>query len=361
MLQLLKYNNKQTDDVSFKIISGIESLKFFAKRAGYMILCLYSTIFVASIDPFARSKFEPLVFYIGGILTAFIFIRFCNHLIKYFKYNKGSITLKSNKIICTGVNGNLEISADTIKKTEVNLLGNIVFNGDKSVTFPIMLISEKDRKEFISYFEDLSQNRTVFFKKIYDFIDALFVAFILAMHIREYIIQAYFIPSGSMEDTLLIGDHLLVEKITYGPVIPKMIGMEKEIHLNFLGLRDIKRNDILIFKPPNETERDFIKRCIALPGDELHIKDNAVYVNGKRLDEPFTKGITDYTYFSEKKIEGIVPDGNIVVLGDNRENSSDARAFGYLPVERIKGKAFILYWNTKQLKNFDFSRFGLIR
>jgi signal peptidase I len=361
MLQLLKYNNKQMNDVSFRIISGVESVKFFAKRIGYIILCLYSTIFVAAIDPFARSRFEPVVFYIGGVLTAFIFIRFCNHLVKYIKFSKGSIVLKSNKIIYSGANGTHEINADTLKKAEVNFLGNLVFRSEKIFSFPLMLISESGRKELLSNFEDTSQNRTIVFKKIYDFFDALFVAFILAMHIREYIIQAYYIPSGSMEDTLLIGDHLLVEKITYGPVIPKMIGMEKEIHLKFMGIRDIKRNDILIFKPPNETERDFIKRCIALPGDELHIKDNAVYVNGKKLDEPFTKGITDYTYFREKKIEGIVPDGNIVVLGDNRENSSDARAFGYLPVERIKGKAFILYWNTKQLKSFDFSRFGLIR
>ncbi len=362
MLQLLKYDKKQSEDISFQIISGIERFKFFVKRIGYIILCLYSTIFVAAIDPFARSKFEPWVFYIGGMLTAFIFIRFCNHLLKYIKYKKGNITLKSNKIICTGVKGSTEVNTATLKKTEINFFGNMVFKNDKCISFPLMLVTGSGRKELLSYFEDIAQSRTLVFKKTYDFFEALFVAFILAMHIREYIIQAYYIPSGSMEDTLLIGDHLLVEKITYGPIIPKMIGMDKEIHLKFLGIREIKRNDILIFKPPNETERDFIKRCIALPGDELHIKNNSVYINGKKIEEPFIKGVTNYNYFGpDKKVEGEVPEGNIVVFGDNRENSSDSRAFGYLPIERIKGRAFILYWNTKQIKSFDFSRFGLIR
>ncbi|MCU0822722.1 MAG: signal peptidase I, partial [Spirochaetes bacterium] len=192
-------------------------------------------------------------------------------------------------------------------------------------------------------------------------IDAIMIAFILAMHIREYIIQAYFIPTGSMEDTLLVGDHLLVEKITFGPVVPKMIGMEKEIHLDFIGLRKVKRGDIVIFKPPNEIIKDYIKRCIAVPGDTVRIKDGFIFINDKRLDEPYTKGRTSYDDFPDKKIEGIVPDGKVVVLGDNRENSYDGRGFGYLPIERIKGKAFVLYWNTKMIKNFDLSRFGLIR
>jgi signal peptidase I len=140
-----------------------------------------------------------------------------------------------------------------------------------------------------------------------------------------------------------------------------MIGMEKEIHLDFIGLRKVKRGDIVIFKPPNEIIKDYIKRCIAVPGDTVRIKDGFIFINDKRLDEPYTKGRTSYDDFPDKKIEGIVPDGKVVVLGDNRENSYDGRGFGYLQIERIKGKAFVLYWNTKMIKNFDLSRFGLIR
>jgi signal peptidase I len=362
MMQFLKFDKNLVKDAELPIISGRESFKFFAKRFGYIIFFLYSTVFVAAIDPFVNTSIERFVFFIGGFLTSIIIIRLCNHILKYIKFSGGKLSLKSNQIIIQNKNGNIEILSDNIKNIEVNLLGNIIFREQNRLTaFPLMLISDSDKEKLMCSFSDTAQNRTLFFKKTYDFFDALLVAFILAMHIREYIIQAYFIPSGSMEDTLLIGDHLLVEKITYGPIIPKMIGMKKEIHLKFLGIRDIKRNDIIIFKPPNEIERDFIKRCIALPGDEVNIKNNAVYVNGKKLDEPFTKGFTNYDGFGEKRIEGIVPEGNVVAFGDNRENSSDSRAFGYLPIERIKGRAFILYWNTKQIKNFDFSRYGLIR
>jgi len=363
MLQFLKFDKNCVKNAEFSIISGRESLKFFTKRVGYIIFFLYSTVFVAAIDPFVNTSLEKFVFFIGGFLTSIIIIRLCNHIIKYKKFSGGRISLKSNQITIQNKNEKIEIATENIRNIEVNVLGNLVFHEEgKSTTFPLIILSDSDKEKLISSFNDTAKNRTLFFKKVYDFFDALLIAFIFAMHIREYIIQAYFIPSGSMEDTLLIGDHLLVEKITYGPVIPKMTGMKKEVHLKFLGIRDIKRGDIIIFKPPNEIERDFIKRCIALPGDEVRIKNNAVYVNGKKIENtPNGKGFTNYDGFGEKRIEGIVPEGNVVALGDNRENSSDSRAFGYLPIERIKGRAFILYWNTQHIKKLDFSRFGLIR
>jgi signal peptidase I len=359
MFQILNFNSKQAADAEYRIIRGFESFKFFIKRTGYIILCLYSTVFTASIDPFNRPQYKVAVYCIGCALTLFILIRLCGHLIKFFQYYNGKIAFQSGRIICTDKKGRVEINADNLNKPRINFFGNLILNSDLS--FPLMLLHWKDRQKILSYFEDTSPQMSLFIKKTYDFFEALLVAFIVAMHIREYIIQNYYIPSGSMENTLQIGDHLLVEKITYGPLIPKMPGMAKEIHLNFLGLRNIKRNDIVILKPPNEPEKDYIKRCIALPGDELHIKDNSVYLNGKKLEEPFIKGVTNYDNFRLQKIEGIVPEGHIVVLGDNRENSSDSRAFGYLQIERVKGRALVMYLNTKQIKNFDFSRFGLIR
>ena len=362
MLQFLKFDKKTMEDEEFPIISGSESIKFFLKRIGYVIVSLYSTIFVSAIDPFVKSPYEPWVFYAGGLITSIILLRLCNHAIKFIKFKNGKIVLKSKKIIVYDNNGSIEISPDNIKGIEVNIFGNIVFRSQgKQVSFPLMLLKNSDKENFLSSFEDYAKRKTRFLKKAYDFIDALLVAFVLAMHIREYIVQAYFIPTGSMEDTLIVGDHLLVEKITYGQIIPKMMGMEKEIHLKFLGIRDIKRNDIVIFRPPNEDKKDYIKRCIAVSGDELHITNNSVFVNGKKINEPYVKGFTNYDGFRDKKIEGIVPQGHVVVMGDNRENSFDSRGFGYLPLERIKGRAFILYWNTKQIKNLDFSRYGLIR
>jgi signal peptidase I len=363
MLQFLKLDKNRIKEDEFPLISGRESLKFFVKRFGYIIFFLYSTIFVAAIDPFVNTSLERYVFFIGGFLISIIIIRLCNHLLKFKKFSGGKLILGSSHIIIQDKKQKKEVIIDNIRHIEVDLLGNLVFREqEKTAVFPLMLLSNSDKERLLTFFDDIAHNRTLFFKKAYDFFDALLVAFILAMHIREYIIQAYFIPSGSMEDTLLVGDHLLVEKITYGPVIPKMTGMKKEIHLSFLGIRTIERNDIIIFKPPNEIERDFIKRCIALPGDEVHIKNNAVYVNGKKVENtPYGKGFTNYDGFGEKRIEGIVPEGHVVALGDNRENSSDSRYFGYLPIERIKGRAFILYWNTDHIKKLDFSRFGLIR
>ncbi|MBN2039361.1 MAG: signal peptidase I [Spirochaetes bacterium] len=362
MLQFLQLNKKQSEIAEFGVISGQSVVKFFIKRIGLILLFIYSTIFIAAIDPFVNSKLESWVFAIGGIITVFILLRFFNHLIKYVQFGTASIRFEPNKISVRNKDRNIELNTGNIENSGISLLGNLVLNTqDNKISFPFMLMSEKDREKLLSFFSDLSENRSRMINKTYDFFEALLVAFILAMHIREYIIQAYFIPTGSMEDTLLVGDHLLVEKITYGPIIPGMIFMDKEVRLNCFGIRNVQKNDIIIFRPPNEETKDYIKRCIAVAGDTVHLQNGYVYINGEKIDEPYTKGYTTYDGFREERIEGVVPDGMVVAMGDNRENSSDSRAFGYLPVERIKGRAFILYWNTKQLRNLDFSRYGLIR
>ncbi|MDY6933467.1 MAG: signal peptidase I [Spirochaetota bacterium] len=362
MLQYLSFVESEVIDLELNVISGSDSLKFFFKGAGYILLLIYSTIFIAAIDPFVKSSFELWTFIFGGTLTLILIIRFLNHIIKYMKHKNSRIIVHAESIELQKRDGNIQIPRDDIQYLKVDLFGNLIIRGnnDKS-SFPLSLLSEEDRNSFFSDFKDMFPNRTEVFKKIWDFFEALLVAFILAMHIREFIIQAYYIPTGSMEDTLLVGDHLLVEKITYGSIIPKMLSMEKSIHLDFLGLRSIKRGDIIIFRPPNEEKKDFIKRCIAVSGDEFHIKGGYVYINGKRLEEPYVKGVTSYRGFSDKRIEGKVPEGKVIAMGDNRENSYDSRGFGYLPIERIKGRAFVLYWNTEQVKNLDFSRYGLIR
>lgn len=356
MLQFLALNKQNTDTIQIQVLSNVQITKLMLKRIGYLILLIYSTIFLAVAIPYSGT------YAIGGFLCSVFMLRILNDFIKWRKFGNATLTASPSGISIQTKNENYHFNAKDITYLEVNFFSNLVIRERyRSLGFPLMLVSNDDREKLIHYFYDMSPKRTVMFKKIWEMFDAILVAFILAMHIRQFIIQAYYIPTGSMEDTLLVGDHLLAEKITYGPTIPQMIGMKKPIHLSFLSIRPVQRGDIIIFRPPNEEEKDFIKRCIAVEGDEVHIDDGAVWVNGVKLDEPYVKGVTSYRGFSEKRIEGVVPKGMIVAMGDNRENSYDSRGFGYVPLDRIKGKAFILYWNTDNIKNLDFSRLGLIK
>ncbi len=360
MLQFLRVNKSLTESIECPVISGAQVLKFFGRRALYILLLAYSTVFLAVAIPFDGT------YAIGGALIAIILVRFVNHLVKYFKHSDGKIVVSPEAIELyeTGGQG-VRVPADEITYLEVNVFGNLVVRQKYgAASFPLQLLSRDDRDRALAGFEDMAPRRTARMRKIYDFFDAVLVAFILAMHIRQFIIQAYFIPTGSMEDTLLVGDHLLVEKLTYGPTIPKMLGMKKPVSIKWPWSREIRKGDIIIFLPPEEDNRDFIKRCVAVEGDQFRIEDGHIWINGQKMQEPYIKGgngITTYFGFQNRKLDGQVPPGMVIAMGDNRRNSSDSRAFGYVPVERIKGKALVLYWNTKQVFSLDFSRIGLIR
>ncbi len=179
--------------------------------------------------------------------------------------------------------------------------------------------------------------------------EALIVAAILALIIRTFVIQAFKIPSGSMEDTLLVGDHLLVNKFIYGLQIPFS-------DQRFLSIRDPQRGDIIVFEFPEDRgkpffqRRDFIKRVIGIPGDVVEVRDKRVYVNG----EPFV--IPQEIHKEPDVIPGNfvprdfmapvqVPDGEYFVMGDNRDRSYDSRFWGFVQETEIKGLAFIKYWS----------------
>lgn len=367
MIQFLRFDKSKEFDAVFNIISGRDAVKFFIKRTVYLILFAYSTLFLAVAIPFVKTPCV-YIYFIGSLATVFYLVRYLNHIIKYFKYKGGYIKLNKSGIEIKNTKAVFKIAADDITYFEINPLGNLVIREKSLATsFPRVLLQEEQRDMIPGLLQDMAPGRTALYKKIWEFVDAITVALVLAVHIIQYVIQAYYIPTGSMEETLQIGDHLFVEKVTYGPVIPRMMGMEAPVHLKFLAVRELQRGDIVIFTPPIESEKhkDYIKRCIALPGDEFHVKDGYVYINGKRQDEPYTLGKpTDYDHFNIGKnnnIEGVVPAGKVVVLGDNRVNSSDGRYFGYLDITSIKGRAFILYWNTGQVFKGDFSRLGLIR
>jgi len=161
-------------------------------------------------------------------------------------------------------------------------------------------------------------------------------ALAIALFIRTFFIQAFRIPSGSMEDTLLVGDFLLVEKISYGAKIPFT-------EWRLPGLRHPDRGDIIVFKEWN-SNTDYIKRCIAVPGDVIQVENNVVRIDGVALDEPYKtlKPVHAPTPYSPHAI----PDDEIFMMGDNRNNSQDSRVHGPLPANRVVGRAMFIYWST---------------
>jgi len=176
-------------------------------------------------------------------------------------------------------------------------------------------------------------------------IEAIIIAVILALFIRTFLIQAFKIPSGSMKNTLLIGDHILVNKFTYGVKIPFTDGK------TLISLSDPEPRDIVVFKYPEDPKKDFIKRVIGVAGDTIEIKDKKLYVNGNlQEDEPYA------IYKDPKIIPGhftvrdnfgpiTVPENSLFVMGDNRDNSHDSRFWGFVDLEAVRGKAFLIYWS----------------
>lgn len=185
-----------------------------------------------------------------------------------------------------------------------------------------------------------------------EYAESIIIAVLLALVIRTYVVQAFKIPSGSMEDTPLIGDHLLVSKFIYGTELPFS-------HKRILKIRDPQRGDIIVFEFPLDTldtsksfwqRRDFIKRIVGLPGDRVKMENQVVYVN----DQPYKvageihKGadsIADSKIFNFPEV--VVPSNSYFAMGDNRDRSSDSRFWGFVPKENIKGLAFIKYWSIE--------------
>lgn len=182
--------------------------------------------------------------------------------------------------------------------------------------------------------------------RLRDWTEALVVAAILALIIRTFVVQAFKIPSGSMEDTLLIGDHLLVNKFIYGLQVPFT-------DQRFLSIREPQTGDIIVFEFPEDHDkpfykrRDFIKRIIGEPGDTVAIHDKQVYLNGELFtipeqvykDSTLTNGPRDNMH------EITVPAGKYFVMGDNRDRSFDSRFWGFVDESAVKGLAFIKYWS----------------
>ena len=184
---------------------------------------------------------------------------------------------------------------------------------------------------------------------IREYFESIVIAVILALFIRTFVVQAFKIPTGSMEENLLIGDHLLVNKFVFGPTASTA---ERAL----LPVGTIARGDVVVFKYPVEPDRDFIKRVIGLPGETVEVREKKVYVNGKPLEEPYvhflqppseTSEFHEVTSFDVRERYGpvTVPANQYFVMGDNRDNSQDSRYWGFLPREYVKGKALLIYWS----------------
>jgi signal peptidase I len=186
------------------------------------------------------------------------------------------------------------------------------------------------------------------------------VTIILLLFGTTSLVQAFVIPTGSMEDTLLIGDHLLVDKLAYSPYGP--------VSRHILPYTDVKRGDIIVFRYPVDIRQTFVKRAIGVPGDRIRLVDKQLILNGKRVNEPYVYHKTEYidtyrdNFPGEPNVhvaesatdmlinhvqngEVVVPPNCIFAMGDNRDSSLDSRYWGFVPRENIMGKPLVIYWS----------------
>jgi signal peptidase I len=221
-------------------------------------------------------------------------------------------------------------------------------------------MKKKENKEK-SKSNDLSEKETQLHKKsrLRENVEAVLVAILLALFIRTFVIQAFKIPSGSMMQTLQIGDHILVNKFVYGIKIPYM-------RKTIIPVKQPERGDIIVFKFPVDPEKDFIKRVIGVGGDVVEGRDKKIYINHKPLDDSYSIR-TDPNILppSVQKRDNFgpitVPQNYLFVMGDNRDQSFDSRFWGFVDLKVVSGKAFLIYWSWDQ-ENFGvrWNRLGRI-
>ena len=180
-----------------------------------------------------------------------------------------------------------------------------------------------------------------------EYAESILIAFVLALLVRTFVIQAYKIPTGSMRPTLMEGDRIMVNKWMYGPRIPGT-------NWHFPALKEPNRGDVVVFKSPEDDNRDFIKRLVAKSGDSVEIRDFQLWVNGRPVTDPMIfRTLTYYNRgdYGEEGIPARVPEGYYFVLGDNSASSRDSRYWGFLPEDHLVGKALVVYWPPKRIRS----------
>jgi signal peptidase I len=180
---------------------------------------------------------------------------------------------------------------------------------------------------------------------IRDWVESIIIAFLLAMVIRAFLVQAFKIPTGSMRMTLIEGDLILVNKFIYGAKVPFS-------NLRLPALKEPKRGDVIVFIYPEDKKKDFIKRLVGLPGDVVEIKGGSIYIN----DQPAQEAIFKQIYYWNRGQLGsagekmVVPADSYLVLGDNSATSKDSRYWGYVPKNNLLGQAMVIYWPPQRIR-----------
>lgn len=180
---------------------------------------------------------------------------------------------------------------------------------------------------------------------IREWVESIVIAFILAMIIRTFVVQAFKIPTGSMRPTLVEGDIILVNKFIYGAKVP-FIGWRLP------SLKEPQRGDVVVFVYPQNPKKDFIKRLVGVGGDSIEIKSGTVYVNNRPLMDPAFDQRYYYNRggFAEEGQQVMVPEDSYFVLGDNSASSQDSRYWGFVPAKNIIGEAMVIYWPPRRIK-----------
>jgi signal peptidase I len=185
--------------------------------------------------------------------------------------------------------------------------------------------------------------------KVKEYVESIIIAILIALFIRTFIVCAYKIPSRSMVPTLLVGDHILVNKFIYGVKIPLL-------RKTIIPVSEPKRGEIAVFIFPNDRSKDFIKRVIGVAGDKIEIKNKKIFINDQEFKDPY--GTFSDSLIIPKSMQPrdnfgpiIVPEKSIFVMGDNRDESLDSRFWGFVNLKDVEGKAFIIYWSWNRDEN----------
>ena len=189
--------------------------------------------------------------------------------------------------------------------------------------------------------------------KIREYAEAIILALILALFIRTFVVQAFKIPSPSMVPTLLVGDHILVNKFLFGFRVPFADG-------KIIAIREPERGDVIVFRYPRDRKLDFIKRCVAVGGETVEVREKQVFINGEAVEFEQAVFLDEGSLLTGRDTFGpvTVPEGKVFVMGDNRDNSNDSRFWGYVDLKDVKGKAMVIYWSWNKAKKWP--RFGRI-
>lgn len=195
--------------------------------------------------------------------------------------------------------------------------------------------------------------------KVHEYAEAIIIAILIAVVVRTFVVQAFKIPSRSMVPTLLVGDHILVNKFIYGVKVPFL-------RKTIIPITHPQRGDIVVFIYPNDRSKDYIKRVIGVSGDKIEIKNKIIFINGKQYSDAYGIYSDNVIYPGSMQPRDnfgpvTVPPESLFVMGDNRDESADSRFWGFVDLKDVEGKAFIIYWSwNREETNLRWQRLGSI-